>query len=109
MKLSKELAKGSNGLMVLSVIEKGDKYGYLIVKEIALLSDGTFEMNEGTLYPILHSLEQEELAEAYWVESESGRKRKYYRITEKGKRELAAQKQEWKSYSVSMSKVLGFV
>lgn len=109
MKISKELAKGSNGMLVLSVLEKGDKYGYLIVKEIANLSDNVFSMNEGTLYPILHSLEKEGYLEAYWVETESARKRRYYRITEKGRKEFAAQKTEWKRYSTAVEKVLDHV
>lgn len=109
MKISKELSKGSNAMLVLSVLSKGDKYGYHIVKEIEILSEGTFSMNEGTLYPILHSLEQEEYLEAYWVESENGRKRKYYKITNKGKEELASQKKEWKSFSTAVERVLGFV
>ena len=80
MKISKELAKGSTGLLVLSVISKTDMYGYQIIKTLEVMSENVFSLNEGTLYPILHSLEKEGSLESYWCEAE-GRKRKYYKIT----------------------------
>lgn len=58
MKISKELAKGSTGLLVLSVISKTDMYGYQIIKTLEVMSENVFSLNEGTLYPILHSLEK---------------------------------------------------
>lgn len=107
MKISKELSKGSNGMLVLSVISRGEMYGYQIIKTVELMSNNVFQMNEGTLYPILHSLEMENYLTSRWVESEeNGRKRKYYKITEKGLRELAVQKQEWEKYSTAVGKVL---
>lgn len=107
MKISKELSKGSNGMLVLSVISRGEMYGYQIIKTVELMSNNVFQMNEGTLYPILHSLEMEKYLTSRWVESEeNGRKRKYYKITEKGLRELAVQKQEWEKYSTAVGKVL---
>ncbi|MGN0532871.1 MAG: PadR family transcriptional regulator [Eubacterium sp.] len=107
MKISKELIKGSSPILVLSVLENEDLYGYKIVKEIEKLSENVFTMNEGTLYPILHSLEAEEYLLAYWEEYE-GRKRKYYHITTKGKMLLKSKKEEWKTYSVAVNKVLNF-
>ena len=106
MKISKELAKGSTGLLVLSVISKTDMYGYQIIKTIEQTSEEVFSLNEGTLYPILHSLEKEGCLEAYWCEAE-GRKRKYYKITEKGLKELASREQEWNVFSGAVKKVLG--
>ena len=106
MKISKELAKGSTGLLVLSVISKRDMYGYQIIKTIENASEDVFSLNEGTLYPILHSLEAEGCLEAYWSECE-GRKRKYYKITEKGLREFSGKEQEWKTFSTAVAKVLG--
>ena len=85
MKISKELAKGSTGLLVLSVISKTDMYGYQIIKTLEVMSENVFSLNEGTLYPILHSLEKEGSLESYWCEAE-GRKRKYYKITESARR-----------------------
>ncbi len=108
MKISKELSKGSNGMLVLSVISRGEMYGYQIIKTVEMMSNNVFQMNEGTLYPILHSLEKENYLTSRWVESEeNGRKRKYYKITEKGLRELASQKKEWEEYSTAVGKVLG--
>ena len=75
MKISKELAKGSTGLLVLSVISKTDMYGYQIIKTLEVMSENVFSLNEGTLYPILHSLEKEGSLKSYWCEAE-GRKRK---------------------------------
>ncbi len=106
MKISKELAKGSTALLVLSVISKRDMYGYQIIKTIEKESDEVFSMNEGTLYPILHSLEAEKCLESYWCEAE-GRKRKYYKITTKGIKELEGKEQEWKTFSTAVTKVLG--
>lgn len=106
MKINKELVKGSTALLVLSVINGKEMYGYQIIKELERLSDATFSMNEGTLYPILHALEKEKLLEAYWEETESARKRKYYRITDKGVKELASKRQEWNAYASAVKKVL---
>lgn len=107
MKFSKELLKGSTATLVLSVLEKEDMYGYRIVKEIDKRSDGAFTLKEGTLYPILHSLEENEYVESYWEIFEN-RNRKYYRITRKGLKVLKEKKMEWKEYSKSVNKVLNF-
>lgn len=107
MKYSKELLKGSTGTLVLSVLETKDLYGYKIIRELEIRSENAFEMSEGTLYPILHALEKEKLLESYWQEFD-GRKRKYYHITEKGKKELHTKSAEWKSFSASVNKVLNF-
>lgn len=106
MNIKKELTKGSSAMLVLSVIEKEDMYGYQIIKEIQLRSDNAFTFKEGTLYPILHNFESDGYVKSYWQESENGRKRKYYKITRKGIKALADSKEEWKTYSVAVSKVL---
>lgn len=107
MKISKELLKGSTTLLILSVLKQKELYGYQIIKELALLSENVFHLNEGTMYPILHAMEQEKLLESYWMESESGRKRKYYRITQKGLKELKKQVEEWQTYAGTVCKVIG--
>jgi len=107
MKFSKELVKGSTSTLVLSVIQSEDMYGYKIVKELAKRSEDAFVLKEGTLYPILHSLEEDGYVESYWEEFDS-RKRKYYHITKKGLRQLKDKKSEWKEYSASVNKVLNF-
>ena len=75
---------------------------------LSVNSENSFEMSEGTLYPILHALEKEKLLESYWKEVD-GRNRKYYHITKKGREELGAKKEEWNSFSTSVTKVLNFV
>ena len=107
MKISKELLKGTGATLVLSVLEKQDLYGYVIIRELEQRSETVFSMNEGTLYPILHALEAERYLEAYWEECD-GRKRKYYHITKKGLRELAEKKEEWTVYANAVQKVLNY-
>ncbi len=105
MKISKELLKGSTEALVLSAISREDMYGYKIVKEIDSQSNGAFVLNEGTLYPILHTFESKGLVESYWEEHEN-RKRKYYHITNRGRRALAKKKEEFEYFSSSVKKVL---
>ncbi len=107
MKYSKELTAGTTPMLVLSVMEKEDMYGYKIIKELEMRSEQAFCLKEGTLYPILHSLEKEKLLESYW-ETADGRKRKYYHITKKGLKQLEVKKEEFKVYSISVKNVLNF-
>lgn len=93
--------------MVLSVIKSEDMYGYRIIKELETRSEYAFSLKEGTLYPILHSFENEGYVESYW-ETTQGRKRKYYHITRKGLKHLSEKTQEFESFSVSVKKVLNF-
>ncbi len=106
MNIKKELSKGSSAMLVLSVLEKEELYGYMIIKRIAEKSENTFLFKEGTLYPILHNFEASGYVESYTVEAE-GRKRKYYKITKKGLRELESAKEEWSAYSSAVEKVIG--
>lgn len=106
MDIKKELTKGSSSLLVLSVLEKSDMYGYQIIKEIEMRSEQVFSFKEGTLYPILHSFEQNGLVKSYWESSEQGRKRKYYHITKKGIKVLQKTKQEWEAYTTAVGKVV---
>lgn len=106
MKISKELLKGSTALMVLRVIAEEDMYGYRIIREIAFRSKDTFKLNEGTLYPILHMLEKEGHLTSYDGKSETGRSRRYYRITAGGRLYLTARIQEWELFSDAVTMVL---
>lgn len=105
MKISKELLKGSTPLLVLSAISTEDMYGYDITRKIRTISEDVFNLNEGTLYPILHAMEKEKQVDSYWREVD-GRKRKYYHITKKGKKLLDEKTEEWKVYSTSVDKVI---
>lgn len=109
MDIKKELTKGSTALLVLSVLEKQDLYGYRIIKEIEMRSEFVFSLKEGTLYPILHAFEKSGYVEAYWQGNEGERRRKYYHLTKKGIKILQENKQEWESYSKAVGKVIGGV
>lgn len=108
MKLNKELLKGSTELLVLSVIENENMYGYQMIKELKMKSENVFEFQEGTLYPILHKLEEKRWISSYWDEV-VGKKRKYYAITTEGKKQLDAKKEEWKTFSTKVNQVIGGV
>lgn len=107
MKINKELIKGSTSILILSLLEKEDMYGYMLVQHLSLMSGGVFELREGTLYPMLHGLENDGAVESYWVDSESGRRRKYYRITASGRALLGEKKREWQLYSGAVNRVIG--
>ena len=106
MKISKELAKGSTALLVLSVISKRDMYGYQIIKTIEMESEEVFTLNEGTLYPILHSFEKNGYLTSYKEGAEGGRERKYYKITAAGKLFLQTHLEEWSYFTSVVNKVL---
>ena len=106
MKADKNLLSGSTTLLVLSLLSTGDKYGYEMIAELDARSDHTFTLKEGTLYPILHSLEKEGAVKSYTRESDTGRTRKYYRITKKGLRALEERKKEWTAFSEAVNAVL---
>ncbi len=107
MKFDKELIKGGTTMLILNLLSTGDMYGYQMVRELEKRSDNIFTLKEGTMYPILHSLESGGMVEAYWEDSTSGRKRKYYHITSKGKRLLNEKKKEWEIYSNTVNRVIG--
>lgn len=104
--ITKELAKGSTALLVLSIISQKDMYGYQIIKELEAQSENVFSLKEGTLYPILHSLEKDGMLKAYWDSQSSARKRKYYQITKKGTKELGSQRSEWETFSEAVNRVV---
>ncbi|MTI95892.1 MAG: PadR family transcriptional regulator [Firmicutes bacterium] len=107
MKVSKELVKGSTVILILSLLESKSMYGYEMIKAIEEKSAGTFSFKEGTLYPILHALEADGLVEAYWEQAAGTRKRKYYRITAKGRAQAQAKKEEWVMFKTAVDRVLG--
>ncbi|WP_454191439.1 PadR family transcriptional regulator [Paenibacillus sp. Marseille-Q7038] len=106
MSVNKELLKGSTVILLLTVLNEREMYGYELIKEIENKSDEVFAMKEGTLYPILHNLESEGLLNAYWSQQD-GRKRKYYQITDEGKRKLQEKKNEWIRFRTAVDTVIG--
>ena len=95
MELNKDLVAASATPLVLAILAEGDSYGYAVIKRVAELSRGHLQWTDGMLYPVLHRLERQDFIAAKWDVSESGRKRKYYRITKLGRAQLAAQREQW--------------
>lgn len=96
MDIGKDLVAASATPLVLAILTEGESYGYAIIKRVEELSGGEIQWTDGMLYPVLHRLERNGLVKAHWGESESGRRRKYYRITEQGSAELAEQRRQWR-------------
>ena len=95
MELNKDLVAASATPLVLAILAEADSYGYAVIKRVAELSGGHLQWTDGMLYPVLHRLERQGLVAAKWGESQSGRKRKYYRITRPGRTQLAEQREQW--------------
>ena len=106
MEQKKSLAHTS--LLVLSLLSDQDLYGYQMITELERRSDHTFQMKEGTLYPVLKKLETGGYVTAYEAEV-NGRTRKYYHLTQKGRNQLARERDEWTAYAHGITSVLGCV
>ena len=105
-KFQRDLLRGSLDLMVLSVLAAGGKkYGYLIQKEVREASGARVELPAGTLYPLLHRLEDDGLIRSSW-DGSTGRDRKWYDLTAAGKKRLSAQAQEWADYAECIRQLL---
>jgi PadR family transcriptional regulator, regulatory protein PadR len=95
--LSKELVAASTKPLVLAILAEGESYGYELIRRIRELSDNRIQWSEGMLYPFLHWMEAEGLIQSAWKESDTGRRRKYYRISRKGGKELYIERGQWLS------------
>lgn len=101
MRIETELMRGAGPVALLKILERGEMYGYELVEAITRRSDGLLSMGQSTLYPMLYNLEAKRLITSRWLERE-GRERKYYRLTEGGKRALAKATQEWQQLARAM-------
>jgi len=95
MNIDKDLVAASAAPLVLSILSEAESYGYAIRKRVSELSGGELEWTDGMLYPVLHRLERNGYVEATWGTSETGRRRKYYRLTRPGAEELERQRRQW--------------
>jgi DNA-binding PadR family transcriptional regulator len=95
--IAKDLVAASATPLVLAILKRGDSYGYAIIQEVRYLSGGRLAWTDGMLYPILHRLEEQGCVASSWGESETGRKRKYYRLTDEGRRALANHQEQWRT------------
>lgn len=105
--MDRELKRGTLEMVILALLRDGDRYGYEIVTELAVRTDGAFELREGTLYPVLYRLEAAGLVEPYWQTQERGVPRKYYRITRTGLASLDEQRREWRAFVSAIDHVIG--
>jgi len=95
MQFERELLKGVLPMAVLKMLRQRAMYGYELVKEISNQSDGVLKLGQSTLYPLLYNLEAQGLIESQWREADSGRDRKYYRVTDKGQERLERDLMQW--------------
>lgn len=93
--MDKELMKGSIDILLLSLLEKKDTYGYEMAKTLKEKSNYLYSMGEGTLYPALQRLEKQKLIKSYWGDSETGGRRKYYKLSEDGRKHLTEKYNMW--------------
>ncbi|WMJ76039.1 MULTISPECIES: PadR family transcriptional regulator [unclassified Sedimentibacter] len=107
MKIDNSLIRGNTRMLVLAIIESGSRYGYEIIRELEAKSYGTFVLKEGTLYPILHAMENEELIKSSIYAMENKRIRRYYKITKKGRIYLYNKKKEWEEFSAKVNLIIG--
>jgi PadR family transcriptional regulator len=102
MNIDKDLVAASATPLVLAILTEGESYGYAIIKRVADLSGGELQWTDGMLYPLLHRLERNGLVKAVWGKSESGRRRKYYRLTRAGAEQLDRQRRQWQVVDQAM-------
>jgi PadR family transcriptional regulator, regulatory protein PadR len=103
MRIERELMRGAGPTAVLTLLSSREMYGYELVEALARRTDGVLAMGQSTLYPLLYNLEAKGLIEASWRESESGRGRKYYRLTGKGRKRLKAETEQWNALAGAMA------
>ena len=107
MKFESQLLKGVAPVVVLEILSRGQMYGYELSQAIENRSEQILTLGKGTLYPLLYNLEAKKLVKGRWEQSDSGRKRRYYSITSKGKSQLAIQKQQLQQLSSGLNLVFG--
>ena len=104
--MRKKHAMEHTALVVLHLLSREDMYGYQMIAALESKFDSTFAMKEGTLYPILKGLENQGAVTSYQQETPGGRARKYYHLTDKGRRELAEETEHWRAYEKAINAVL---
>ena len=108
MRIERELMRGVGPMAVLKLLEEKEMYGYELVEALTQKTEGLLAMGESTLYPLLYNLEAKKLIHGTWRESKTGRKRKYYAVTEKGSARLSSHRMQWERL-VEMMRQLGLI
>lgn len=106
MRIRKQTLDGNVETLVLAVLENGPSYGYAIVKQLNGRCEGILQLGEGTIYPVLHRLEERQAISSKWSLAENGRQRKYYRLNIRGRKALAENRQQWQMLASVMERVL---
>ena len=99
---SKDLIAASTIPIILSLLHRGDNYGYQLIKDVQDISDGALQWKEGSLYPVLIKLEKKGLIKSY-IKKEDGRNRKYYSLNENGQTRLSQLQNEWKLINLTLN------
>src|SRR5690349_12920708 len=102
MEINKDLIAASSTPIVLAILAEKDSYGYAILERVRELSRGRMEWTDGMLYPVLHRLERLGHVKARWETAESGRRRKYYRITPGGRAHLQEERRQWQAVDATL-------
>jgi DNA-binding PadR family transcriptional regulator len=102
MDVNKDLIAASSTPLVLAILAEGDSYGYAILQRVLEASGGRMAWTDGMLYPVLHRLERLGLVKARWEVAESGRKRRYYRITSEGRSQLEVERKQWQAVDATL-------
>ena len=105
MDINKDLMAASSAPIVMAILAGGDSYGYAIIQRVREISGGRLEWTDGMLYPLLHRLERLGLVNTRWATAESGRKRKYYHLTDEGRAHLAEEQQQWQAVDSTLRRV----
>ncbi len=103
MRIDRELMRGAGPVAVLGLLARRPMYGYELVEALSRVEGGVLDMGQSTLYPMLYNLESKSLVSTSWQTAESGRRRKYYRITPKGRRRLVAAQRQWRDLLGAMT------
>ncbi len=102
MKPERDLIRGAGPTAVLQLLAVREMYGYELAQSLSHRTDGVLALGQSTLYPLLYNLESKELVESRWVDAASGRRRRYYRITDRGRAALASQRAQWQELFQAM-------
>ena len=105
--LSRELAGAAARPIILSILTSRESYGYAILERIEDLSGGELSWDDSTLYPVLHRLENDGLLSSTWRTADNGRRRKYYRLTSKGREEFETEKRQWLRVDAVLAQLWG--
>jgi len=106
MELDRELLKGSINLLIFRLLSQRDMYGYEIIQEASRRSENAFQFKEGTLYPALHQLQRQGYLRSEWRTGDNGRRRKYYSLTAKGRKQAEERRRLWQSFTAAINAVL---